>query len=331
MVRRLGGLVALCAIAIAAPPLPVPPALGQDSVDPGLLGRCETASLPTPRERALCRDVAVAIQILQPEAGMALVGGNPVLGTANTLGARFRVIPRMNIAGRLTFVFVDLPNVIDYPSEGTLGFTTPTAQLDLSVGVFKGLDLTTTLGGFASVELLGSLGTTIYPAGDGFLGDAAGYGLGARIGIIRESFTAPGISVSVFRKWASQVEFGGVSAGDDSQFGMDLRAWSLRAGLSKSFVSVGVAFTLGWDSYSSDVEFAISDLAGNPIPLATEADPVELTSDRWSASLDLSYILLFFNFVAELGWQETETLTLSNGDELESGKLFGAIGVRLTL
>ncbi|MEE9155469.1 MAG: hypothetical protein V3U38_02405, partial [Gemmatimonadota bacterium] len=157
--RRVAGLVALCAIAIAAPP--PPPALGQDGVDPGLLGRCATASLPTPRELALCHDVAVAIQILQPEAGMALVGGNPVLGTANTLGAKFRVIPRMNIAGRLTFVFVDLPNVIDYPSEGTLGFTASTAQLDLSVGVFKGLNLTTTLGGFASVELLGSLGTTI--------------------------------------------------------------------------------------------------------------------------------------------------------------------------
>ncbi len=311
-------------------------AFAQDDLDAGLLSRCAAPALPSERERTLCRDAAVAAQILQPEMGMALAGGNPVLGTASVLGARFRAIPRLNLGGRISFIFVDMPEITDYPPDvgeaiGTFGFTLPSAQLDLSVGLFEGLDMGPTLGGLGAVEIMGSLSALIYPADDGFTGDATGYGIGARIGLIRESFTAPGISFSVFRKWADGIQLGDVERGADARVGLDLRSWSLRAGISKSFVTLGIAITLGWDSYSSDVDLSLRDAGGTVITLASESDPVDLDSERWSAHLNLSYIVLFFNFVGEVGWQESETLTLSNGDEIESGNAFGAIGVRLTL
>ncbi len=330
MMRNVRLLSALLMMGVCSPPV----LHGQDDVDVDLLTRCVTASLPTIELRALCRDVVVGLQILQPEAGLALAGGNPVLGTASPLGVKFRVIPRLNIGGRVSFAFIDLPDIVNYPSSvtepvGTLGFTLPNAQLDVSAGVFDGFDLATTIGGFAAVELMGSLSAMIFPAGDGFENDVTGFGLGTRVGILRESFTAPGMSVSLFYKWAGRLQLGNIEDGDDAQLGTDLRVWSFRGGLSKNFVSFGLAFTLGWDSYNSDVDFALRDSSGD-IELAPQDDPAGLDSDRWSAHVDFSYIVLSFNLVGEVGWQEAETLALSNGSELESGKLFFTIGLRVT-
>ena len=58
---------------------------------------------------------------------------------------------------------------------------------------------------------------------------------------------------------------------------------------------------------------------------------VGIQSERWSAFLDVSYIILYFNIVAEAGWQEEQRLLNSREDELTSGNFFGAIGIRLTL
>ena len=317
-----------------------PEAAAQDALDDELAARCLAAALPTPRAAALCHDVAVAVQILQPEAGLALVGGNPVLGTASPLGPKFRFIPRLNIGGRLNFAFVDQPNVISYPDSAgdpieKESFVLVSPQLDVSIALFKGVNLTTTLGGFGAVELLGSFGAIIYPSGKGFVNNSTAFGLGARIGVLRESFTAPGVSVSLYRKWSDRIQRG-TSGFSDAEYGMDLRAWSFRGAISKSFVAFALGFTLGYDNFSSDVDYSVSEIAGaflepSVIPVATENDLVKLDSSRWSAFVDVSYIVLFVNLVGELGWQESETLLLSNGDDIKSGQFFSALGVRLTL
>ncbi len=328
------------ALAAASMALAQPAALqAQDPVDPALLGRCQAAvdggTLP-PGDLPLCRDVVVAIQLMQPELGLTLAGGNPVLGTASPLGTKFRWMPRFNIGGRISFAWLSVPDVLDYPDElggqvGTISSTVYMPQVDVSVGVFEGIDLATTLGGFGAVEVMGSLGALVLAAGDGFQNDATGLGLGARVGILRESFSAPGISVSGYYKWFGRIQFGSVDRGSDAQLGMDMSLWSFRAGVSKSFVAIGVAFTLGWDHYSSQVDYGVAGPAGTLIPVVPESDPVDYSSDRWSAFLDVSYIVLFFNIVAEAGWQEQQTLTDSDGDELSSGAFFGALGIRFTL
>jgi hypothetical protein len=335
--RRFNGLIP--GLSAAALVVAVPAAQAQGQPDSGLLDRCQAAvdggSLPG-TSLPLCRDVVVSIQLLQPELGLTLAGGNPVLGTASPLGTKFRWIPRFNVGGRISFNWLNVPDVRNYPAVpsepvGTISASVYMPQLDVSVGVFDGLDLATTLGGFAAVEVMGSLGPLVLPAGAGFQNDATGVGLGARIGILRESFSAPGISVSGFYKWFGRVQLGNVEAGDDAQLGLDMSLWSFRAGVSKSFVAVGVALTVGWDRYSSQVDYGVAGAAGELVPVVAEGDPIDYTSDRWSAFLDVSYIVLFFNIVAEAGWQQEEKLTDSRGSELSSGEFFGALGVRFTL
>jgi hypothetical protein len=303
----------------------------QNVLDEDLSGRCQASqNLP------LCHDVVAAIQLLQPELGLTLAGGNPVLGTASPLGTKFRWMPRFNIGGRISFAWLEVPDILDYPDDisgqvGTIGSTVYMPQIDVSVGVFDGLNLATTLGGFAAVELMGSLGALVLPAGDGFQNDATGVGLGVRVGILRESFSAPGISVSGYYKWFGRIQFGSVDRSHDAQLGMDMSLWSFRAGVSKSFVAIGLAFTVGWDRYSSQVDYGIAGPGGTLVPVVPQSDPIDYTSDRWSAFLDLSYIVLFFNIVAEAGWQEQETVSNSRGNEWSSGGFFAALGMRFTL
>jgi hypothetical protein len=314
------------------------PARGQD-LDPALVQRCQDAvdggSLPT-EGVPLCLGTVATVQVLQPELGMTLAGGNPVLGTASPLGTKFRWIPRFNVGGRITFNWLEVPNVLDFPVNagdplGTISAMVYMPQIDASVGIFDGLDLSTTLGGFAAVEIMGSLGALVLPAGEGFVNDATGLGLGARVGILRESFTAPGVSVSGFYKWFGRVQLGSLARGDDSEIGMDMSLWSFRAGVSKSFVAIGLAFVLGWDRYSSQVDYAVAGPTGTGILIVPQDDPIDYASDRWSAAVDVSYIVLFFNIVAEFGWQGQEKLSAPGGAEFSSGGFFGALGIRFTL
>jgi hypothetical protein len=312
------------------------PAGGQAQTgDPALLEACQSAGLPI-GQLARCQDVVTSLQLLQPELGMALAGGNPVLGTASPIGTKFRFIPRIYLGGRINFVWAAIPDVLNYADDpsaalATREFSVPMPQLDLSVGLFDGWRLGSTLSGLGSVEILGSLGAMILPAGEGFENDATGLGLGARIGLIRESFTAPGLSLSGEYQWTGRIRHGSVANGDDAQFGMDLSATSFRLGLSKSFVAIGLALTIGWDHYQSDVDLGVADDDGNLVAVVPNDDRMSLSEDRWSASVDVSYIVLFLNIAAQLGWQENGRYVTSRGDDLTSGNFFSAIGMRVSL
>lgn len=327
------GVAAVAGLALAQPAA----LTAQTAVDPELVARCQAAGLPTARQ-PLCEDALAGLQLLQPELGLLLAGGNPVLGTASPIGTKVGSIPRVHLTGRINFVRAELPDVLDYPDAGTRpdmrSFSVPMPQLDVSIGVFDGLGWTPTLGGLASVELLGTLSTLILPGGEGFENDVTGFGFGARIGLLRESFAAPGVSVSGMYKWFGRVQYG-ETVESDADFGLDLRAASFRAGLSKSFVALGLAFTLGYDRYWSDVDLRVTDSSALPEPVALavipESAPADLSHGRWSAHLDVSYIVLFFNLVAAAGWQEEERVVTSSGLEVESGNLFTSIGIRLSL
>jgi len=316
-----------------------PCAVAQDSaLDDKLIARCQAASLPTGSD-ALCADAVASIQLLQPELGLLLAGGNPVLGTASPVGTKFRWMPRFQFGGRIGFAWAKIPDILVPPGQaaeaGTRSFVMAMPQLDLSVGVFDGVEVGTTLGGFGAVEAIASLGTLILPNGEGFEEGAAGVGLGARVGLLRESFTAPGISLTGLYKWFGRVQYGGDDEGDTG-FGLNMEVASFRAAISKSFVAFGLGFTLAYDSYWSDVDLQVNVPSGAfpleaSVDVIPNGDTVEIQTERWSAFVDVSYIVLFFNFTAEFGWQEEAGLSTSNGDELQAGNFFGTIGLRLTL
>jgi hypothetical protein len=69
-----------------------------------------------------------------------------------------------------------------------------TINLDAAVGILSGWSIAPTIGGFASLDLIGSVGHLMMP--DEFSEAGKSWAVGARVGILRESFTAPGVSVT---------------------------------------------------------------------------------------------------------------------------------------
>jgi hypothetical protein len=284
---------------------------------------------------ALCVAVADAMHILQPRLGIALSGGNPVPGTASTLGRRLGTMPRVSLAARVTAARLDLPPIEAVGNSSDVDFGVTSLAADASVGVFQGFALLSTVAGVGSVDVLASVGMVPLPGSEGFDGSPFTWAAGARIGLLRESFTAPGVSVSAMYRSIADVEYGNVDVGllggdGDAFFQLsDYNVTSLRGVIGKRLLGFGLAAGAGYDRYRSDVLIRVRD------PALTDQNRVrELRLDEWSrsrASLfgNASYTFLLVTFVAEAGWQQGGDAPPDASDRIEKGALFGGIAIRV--
>lgn len=295
---------------------------------------------PVDDARRFCNLVAQGIEMLQPRLGLALTGGNPVPGTASTLGMRIGTLPRLSLGGRVTGVWTDLPPIRELGDTEQLDFLLPAINGDGSIGIFGGFSPAPTLGGLASVDALVSAGLLPLPGGEGFdTGVLFGWGLGARVGILRESFTVPGISVSAMYRNLGDVTFGDPAlapGGAESFFDYGLSGISLRGAVSKRLFTVGVTVGGGYDSYSSDVAFGILDPFSEGAESEFRFNVDGFDSSRLSAFANVSWTLLILHVVGELGWQaggERVPAALPADVDLdpEDGAWFGSLAVRLSI
>ncbi|HSH45664.1 MAG TPA: hypothetical protein VK966_07395, partial [Longimicrobiales bacterium] len=87
---------------------------------------------------AECRLAVGAARVIQPRVAVALFGGNPVPGTASTLGMRLGSLPRLSGAARITLAPAEVPPALDRTATDgdrayLFGFTA-----DGSVGLLTG-------------------------------------------------------------------------------------------------------------------------------------------------------------------------------------------------
>ncbi|HEX2092513.1 MAG TPA: hypothetical protein VHG28_08940 [Longimicrobiaceae bacterium] len=361
--RRLGVLAA--AVGLSAMPV-----LAQEE---GLAAPCNDPRVPSP-ERGNCIIVAQAVESAQPQLGILLAGGNPTLGTASTGGIRLGVLPRVSATAKANLVFIRLPDILAESSGSAVqrlndvaGIPAPALSGTVSVGVYPGVSLAPTVGGFGAVDLLGSatwlpLSTfDVEGFSDGSVPEFA-YGLGARVGILRESFTMPGISVSLMYRSLGRLAYGNVceqtglggvteerngyvvqaglcqGGGDPGEFEVDLTDWSARGAVSKRLLGVGVTAGVGYDRFGSDVGFGLRTacpVAESPGCFARFRG-MELDNDRWSGFVDGSFSLLLATVAVEVGWLQGEEplpsfRNLASEFDPKDGTFFGSIGLRLAL
>jgi hypothetical protein len=292
---------AVAALALAAgllAPHSATNAWAQGSV---LAGRCAAATSDSGAQ-AYCERVAHSMGILQPRVGMLAAGGNPVPGTASTLGTRLGTLPRFSLAGRITAVNVTLPGIARTDAGAPFDFTAPAAHVDAAVGVLPGMALLPTVGGFGSLDVLASAGLLSLPAGRGFAANRPfTWAAGARLGVLRESFTMPGLSVSgMYRR------IGGVDYGDpalrrqDTHFTIDgTSALNVRAAISKRVFTVDAAAGAGWDRTTSDVSLLVGRGDGFGVRAAQDG----FRETRTSAFANASWTMLVVSLVGEVGVQ----------------------------
>ncbi|MBR9989289.1 MAG: hypothetical protein KFH98_05995 [Gemmatimonadetes bacterium] len=276
---------------------------------------------------AYCESLADAAGTLPARLAIAAAGGNPVAGTASTLGMRMPGSPRWSIALRSTVAGASVP-----PIDGERG-ESPTlwsVNADGVVGLFNGFNLLPTIGGFGSVDVLASAGVVAVPEGRGFeRSSPLTWALGARVGVLRESFTAPGVSVSAMYRSLPDVEFGD-SAPGPYYLNSKQSVVSVRAAAGKRILGLGFTGGVGYDRVRGSIH-GQGELPGTMTPNVVSIEESGVTWGRTSFFGNVSYTLLILNFAAELGWQESGERPADAHENTGKGGLFGGIAARLAI
>ncbi|MBI1967473.1 MAG: hypothetical protein HYS40_05750 [Gemmatimonadetes bacterium] len=280
---------------------------------------------------AACNTAVDAYKTFQPLAGVATSGGNPVLGTAWTLGG----LGHLFVSARVNAVKAVLPN----PDTGSASVegAVPAPVIEAGVGLFRGM-----AGGLLSVDALGS--ATLLPtsldklsveSGATSVGDfALGIGYGLRVGVLNGAFPVPAVSVSAMRRTLPRIQYGQLGAapgsGDAFEFDTDLKATNVRVTASWRFVLLDVAAGVGFDQYTSTAHLRYYN---NPPTTLRDTVMTELDNSRQVLFANAGLNLAMLKLVGEIGYQtgKDQNLSTSYSDfDPKAGHVFGGVGVRLS-
>jgi hypothetical protein len=336
--RRWPALLVAALLSLAATP-----AAAQDAA--ALAAECERQA-GRRNTGEYCKLVVQALDMVQPRLGLSHAGGNPVAGTASTLGLRLGTMPRISAGARVTVVRVELPEIRQDPfalfgggGGSTVAFLLPALAADGSIGLFRGFAPAPTIGGVGSVDLLANLALMPVPGGKGFSSGAPlSAAAGLRLGILRESFTVPGVSASAMVRRMGTVTYGDVAlTGEDAFFRSDLRSLHLRGAVGKHVLGFGASAGVGWDRSRSSGSLGVAASGGliEPTERVT-LDFDDFRTERVSAFANLSFTLLVLHLVGEVGWQAGGAgIPLEGaarpGSNPEAGALFGSVALRLSI
>lgn len=278
-----------------------------------------------------CRVTSVAPIVVAGQLGVLSAGGAPVAGTASNLGTRAPSGPRVAFAARASMLHAGAPDLTDFSGQRERSFLARGFHIDAAAGVFDGFRLMPTVGGFLSVDLTARAGLVFLPESEDFSGNVRSYSLGARVGIFREGFTVPGVSVSVARHFPGPVTYGPSAAalGDNSRVLVDVAVTSWRATVGKDLYAVEFLAGVGIDDHSGNATLRMPQGLG---PVTEVAGDVAGT--RWvyfgSAARTFSIVL---TLAIEAGWVGGfDATTAPTGVyDISSGSPFGAFSFRLTI
>ncbi len=275
-----------------------------------------------------CAEAALLAQAAQGGVGLSLAGPGTLVGSASTLGRRFGSTPRIVLSVRGALTRFPLPDLNGVP-VGNHTSTAPSIHGSVVAGVFDGFSPKPTVGGVLAVDLVVT-GDWAFPSGDdGFDGSVGAWGYGLRIGLLRESFTLPGITVSGTRRHQGSVEIRPDRTGFP-RVGLDGTTTSFRGEVGKDLAGFGLLGGVGWDRYSSDVSLRLGALEpeGPEVSLSTSG----FDSDRVLFFGGISRTFLVAQLAGEFGYAQ------GFGDgrpevpdyDADEGSLFGTISFRLT-
>lgn len=280
---------------------------------------------------ATCNAIAQHAQIAQAAAGIALTGGNPVPGASSTLGMRIGRIPRVTASARLTGAFMNVQSVSNENFGDSEKGIARSLNVDAALGVLSGWTLAPTIGGFASLDLLASAGKLTMP--DEFTKAGGTWAIGARLGILRESFTAPGVSLTGMYRKFGDLQYGSgqgceLDACESTYTLKDNSVMSARAVVGKRLFVLGANVGVGYDKYSSQPSVSSGSIGFGRYP--------ELEQDRFTAFANVTWTMLLLNAVLEGGYQRggddfTAPLPAGHRSKTQDNTYYGSLALRLAL
>jgi hypothetical protein len=329
-VSTLLGVATALSTALSSAPLSAQTSAGSCAVTPALASGADA-----------CQKARDLFAFVMPQAGVALSGGNPVLGEGGTMGGW----GKRAISLRLTAVQGQLPrNTVplsvtgarsdDFGAEGTY---VPVPSVDAAVGLFAGVPAgLTNVGG---VDVL--IGATYLPdVSEGALRFAPqsgnfAFSYGLRVGILQESSLVPGLSLSAMRRKLPTVTLDYLP-GNDSLTVSNLAVVSntYRLVASKRFTLLGIAAGIGRDDIESTAGMrgvVNEGVGGAALRTQVELSGLRNEVSRNTAFINASFGLSITRIVAEYGWSSAgdieQTVNQFGGKRANDAYRYGSLGV----
>jgi hypothetical protein len=191
------------------------------------------------------------------------------------------------------------------------------AQAALQVGVFEGFQPYPTVGGLLAADLIAGLGWMWLPASDGYDGAVRATSVGVRIGLLRESFNAPGVAFTYARVWVDDLLLGPAMEVES-----DPAVHALRLAVGKDLGGVGVHVAVGRDRVGNDVRIGAGETASLEDHFSGKTTVV-------AAGASLNYLVV--RLEAEAGWAfgRSGDPQIVPGFDPGEGTPLGGLSVRL--
>ncbi|MDT8370256.1 MAG: hypothetical protein RQ745_13700 [Longimicrobiales bacterium] len=266
----------------------------------------------SPDPVAVSRCLAGTRSVNDLAASLAVIhgGASAVPGSASVLGRRFSSTPRIAFSGRLGFGNFDLDTPDRWGSGEDETVTPPVFAVSGAVGLHDGFSIAPTVGGLLAVDLFADVSTIRLNANDEFDDASTAFGFGARIGLLRESFTLPGASVSVARRIGASTELRGEGGSLDA----DVDATSVRLVVGKEIAGFGFLGGAGWERHTTDWE-VVANGSGPTSSITVSENNDSDTETLFFGSVTRTFLVTQVG--VEFGWSDEAS--------------FASLSLRLTL
>lgn len=284
-----------------------------------------------------CYLAAQAIASAYPQTGVLVSGGNPVPGVESTRGITLGIVPKTTATLRIEGAWISLPE-LEGRSGDTRSALATAFRASTATRLFEGISAGP-VGGLGAIDLL--LDGALLPSSGESHRATAAFGVGARIGIVRETFGTPGVALSAAYHHAGRQEIGGrcgpaapCPLGAAATAAYSLNDVGARLTVGKRVGPVGLLGGAGWDRFSTSNASFQYPLGGTDASFGV-AD-VRLHDSRWSLFGNVSYALIVGSLVAEGGWSGGGGAVrgyerAGSGFDPGKGTPFGSVSLRVSL
>jgi hypothetical protein len=264
--------------------------------------------------RDACQKGVDMFNLVAPQLGASLAGGNAVLGQSSTLGG----LGHFSFGVRVTALSGTIPKTTTQQLSVTgpqrSGFTTGDQIIGLpvaeaSVGLFKGLPMgVTNVGGVDAIVSLSYIpDIEVDQVSVTTLGSSVKLGYGARIGILQETSIVPGVSLTFLRRDLPRTSVLARASSDTVAVNdIDARTSAWRVVAGKRFAVLGLAAGAGRDSYDASASAGavlnrtVAGLGTARVAAANAASAAQSFS-RTNAFGDVTLYLPYARLTAEVG------------------------------
>lgn len=305
---------------------------------------CTVAPTTFGNGRDICQKASDLFSFVVPQVGVAVAGGNVLLGEGGTLGGwgkRAISLRIVAVDGRLPKNSVPLSVSTSTAVASDFGAARtpiPMPSVDLGIGFLKGVPLGLTnvggvdlLVGAMALPSISQNALRLKPRGGG-----VAFSYGVRVGALQESTIIPGVSASYMRRRMPTLDFAYTPSDDTLQItNASVTSNSFRLTVSKRVVLFGLAVGIGQDEIvgTSGVSAVINESTA-PAGLRRAAVTLPSLEDkltRSTAFVNASLGLIVARVVAEYGWSSAgsvrQTVNTFGGRQANEGYRYGSIGV----